>query len=103
MQTGNNANATIPFESTSRSELIQCAFDVVWFFLFAVQTQSMRIQCAVRTGLMMSLYNFCSLLTDEVAREVLTSDKLSEVLLSLNGHEDSSIREKSTEISLVWT
>ena len=51
----------------------------------------------------MSLYNFCSLLTDEVAREVLTSDKLSEVLLSLNGHEDSSIREKSTEISLVWT
>ena len=63
----------------------------------------MHIQCAVRTGLMMPLYDFCFLLTDEVAREVLASDKLSEVLLSLNSHEDSSIREKSTEISLVCT
>ena len=49
-----------------------------------------------------SLYNFC-FHTDETVRKVLASEKLSEMLLSLTSHEESTIREKSTQISLVCT
>ena len=58
MQTGNDAILTfhsnpilIHFQFTSRSELAQRSFNPVWFLSFAVWMWSMRIECAVQTGL----------------------------------------------------
>ena len=38
-----------PLSIHTRRELAQCAFNPVWFFSFAVQTQSVRIECEFDT------------------------------------------------------